>query len=222
MMKGGNKVTGGEFLSLFTDFYWEFRIQIEGFWRPSGFLLDHKGNILLNVWPTGVQAGPRPERSWVASYYILFHDWLTDNRLELLPLLTINGIGLARGDVEYGKSNQQQRWFLKSSILNKSTWRLVYGVKCILVVVIFLLLQSTVGSYSLKYDVSVRILCLIIRQEHYMIWLDNWIIIYSLLCDPMEIMLYPIIYLPSFSFCRKETQAIQTSLKSPSPKCITL
>lgn len=39
--------------------------------------------------------------------------------------------------------------------------------------------QSRVGRSSLKYDVSVRILCLIIRQEHYMIRLDNWIIIFS-------------------------------------------
>ena len=46
-------------------------------------------------------------------------------------------------------------------------------------IVYTLLLQSGVGRSSLKYDVSVRILCLIIRQEHYMIRLDNWIIIFS-------------------------------------------
>ena len=34
------------------------------------------------------------------------------------------------------------------------------------------------GRESLKYDMSMMILCLIIRQEHYMIWLDNWIIIW--------------------------------------------
>ena len=61
----------------------------------------------------------------------------------------------------------------KSQIQDLFNWYILVGI------VYTLLLQSGVGRSSLKYDVSVRILCLIIRQEHYMIRLDNWIIIFS-------------------------------------------